>query len=85
MRIRASMRAPMMWPQQEMKYWHRLRTTYIATSPAATHGSTPMMASRALTKKSRTKKLRIWGNAKSMAASNVAHTKSATNRNVNGL
>ena len=32
MRIRASMRAPIMWPQQEMKYWHKLRTTYIATS-----------------------------------------------------
>ena len=68
-----------------MKYWHALRTTYISTRPAATQGSTPMMASCAFTKKSRTKKFSIWGKARSTAARMVAATKSATNRNVKGL
>ena len=78
----ASMRAPMMWPQLEMKYWQAVRTPYSTTNKSAIHQSEPMIASGELWKKSFVKKLRNWGNAKSTQASTVAHTRSNTNRKV---
>ena len=78
----ASMRAPMMWPQLVMKYWQPVRTAYSATNRSAIQPSEPRMASGGLKKKSFVKKLRNCGNARSTAASTVAHTRSSTKRNV---
>ena len=65
-----------------MAYWQAVRTPYSTTNKSAIHQSEPMIAPRRTRKKSFVKKLRNWGNAKSMQASTVAHTRSNTNRKV---
>ena len=82
MRMSASMRAPMMWPQLVMKYWQAVRRPYSATNSSVIQPSEAMMASGALWKKSFVKKLRNCGNARSTPASTVAHTRSKMKRNL---
>ena len=80
----ASMRAPMMCPQAVMKYWHAVRTAYSAMNSARIHPNDARTAPAGWRKNSLVKKFRNWGNARSMHASTVAHTRSNQNRNLNG-